>query len=387
MNGSASPARLAFAPPESAYIHIPFCRHRCGYCNFSVLAGRDDLIDRFLAALRHEWSACQPTKLRTLFIGGGTPTHVGGGKLASLLANLRHTFDMGVDAEVTIEANPEDISEQLLRQIAEAGVNRISLGVQSFHAAKIKGLERHHTGQQAIDAIHQAADFIGNVSIDLIFAAPQETLLQWREDLLTALATPVRHLSTYALTIEKGTTFYNRSLRGRLDTPEESCEVEMYELTRELTAQAGWRHYEISSFAKPDHRCRHNLAYWRGDSWLAFGPGASRFVDGIRSTNHRSPTTYLRRIEAGQSAVAETESLSAIDYARELAAFGVRMIDGVPFDQIRQRSGVDVRRLCEGSLRDCREHGWIVDDNDQLKLTEQGILFADAVARELIVGS
>ncbi|MGI9473282.1 MAG: radical SAM family heme chaperone HemW [Rubripirellula sp.] len=380
-----SETRCVWAPPRSAYIHVPFCRHRCGYCNFSVVANRDDLIERYLSAVEVELQelACPPVD--TVFVGGGTPTHFDLGTLQRFLQLIRQRFDLSSLVEWSMEANPEDITSEKVALLHEHGVNRVSLGVQSFHPAKLAMLERSHTPEGATRAVELVVDQIPNVSIDLIFAAPNETPDQWRQDLSTALALPITHLSTYALTFEKGTSFWSRRVRGDLHGIDELQEVEMYEASREMTADAGMTHYEISNFATPGYQCRHNLAYWNGRGWYAAGPGAARFVSGHRDANHRSTTTYLRRIEQGQCPTAERELLDEEEYARERAAFGVRMIAGVDLDAIEGETGVAIQDLCRDSIeRSIKEALLVYSKPNRIKLTERGILFADLVASRLL---
>ncbi len=250
--------------PRSAYIHVPFCRHRCGYCNFSVVADRDDLFDRYLAAIDRELATLDRPLVQTVFIGGGTPTHLTTPSLSRLLSIVRTRFRFEECVEFSTEANPEDITAEKLDCLVQHGVNRISLGVQSFNDEKLKLLQRGHTGDRAVENINAAASRIENVSIDLIFSAPGETLLQWEQDLRTAFSLPIQHLSTYALTFEKGTSFWSRLSRGDLSLGDEAVEVEMYQAARRMTAEAGLSHYEVSNFARDGRRCRHNLSYWDG---------------------------------------------------------------------------------------------------------------------------
>lgn len=368
--------------PTAAYVHVPFCRHRCGYCNFSVVADRDDLIDRYLTAIDGELSQLNRPSIETLFIGGGTPTHLNVGQLSRLLSIVRSRFDFGGDIEFSVEANPEDIAVDKLGCLVDHGVNRISLGVQSFRPSKLALLERGHSGDAAAEAIRLAASMIPSVSLDLIFAAPGETPDDWETDLSTALSLPIQHLSTYALTFEKGTHFWSRRTNGDLKPAAESDEVAMYQAARSMASAAGLDHYEVSNFAGPGYRCRHNLAYWDGRGWFAAGPGAARFVGGIRSVNHRSTTTYLKRIESDQPPAAESESeaISVEQYARERAAFGVRLIDGVDVGRIESETGVDLRAHCADDLSRCVEDGVITIESGHVRLTEQGVLFADTVA-------
>lgn len=385
-SGSATADRPTrrWPQPRSAYVHVPFCRHRCGYCNFSVVADRDDLIDRYLRAIERELQPLGSPALRTLYIGGGTPTHLNHDQLKRLLTILREHFDLPSGVEWSVEANPEDVTQEQLRLLAEHGVSRISLGVQSFDDGKLRHLERGHSSELARRAIEQAASAIGNVSIDLIFAAPGETTQVWKHDLETALSLPIQHLSTYTLTYEKGTTFWGRRNRGELHSLDESVEVEMYQLARELTRQSGLVQYEISSFARAGYRCAHNLAYWEGRGWLGLGPGAARFVDGARRLNHRSTTTYLQRVEAGQDPTAESDTISPQEHARERAAFGLRMIDGIDLDEISRDVGVDLPELCAAAIDQSVEQGLAAREGSRLKLTERGILMADLVASRFL---
>ncbi len=370
--------------PQSAYIHIPFCRHRCGYCNFSVIADRDDLIDSVIAAIDQELQSLDRPHVQTIFIGGGTPTHLNVEQLDRLLVMLRSRFQFSDSYECSVEANPEDITIEKLDVLASHGVNRVSLGVQSFHREKLLLLQRGHDGPGASRAIELAASKIPNVSLDLIFAAPGESIDQWREDLRLALALPIRHLSTYTLTFEKGTSFWSQRAKGLLQGLSEDDELQMYDAAREMTAAAGLEHYEVSNFAIPGSRCQHNMAYWHGRGWFAAGPGAARFVDGRREVNHRSTTTYLRRSQSGASVVGESEAISRSQFGRELAAFGVRLIEGIDLDATHTATGIDLRCLCETAIDRTTSLGWITDDGDRLKLTEQGILFADSVASEFL---
>lgn len=371
--------------PTAAYIHIPFCRHRCGYCNFSVLAGRDDLADRFLEALRWELSRLeQPQTVDTLFIGGGTPTHLPPAWLERLLQLLADWLPLADDGEFSVEANPGDIDRPRLERLRAAGVNRISLGVQSFAADKLRILQRDHDEAQARTAVELAAETLGNVSIDLIFAAPEETLEAWQRDLAIAAELPITHLSTYALTFEKGTEFWTRRARGGLRQADEDLELQMYQYARQAGAAAGLAQYEISNFARPGRQCRHNLGYWRGRPWYGFGPGATGFLAGQRRTNHRSPTTYIRRCLDGSDPAQECETITVEQWAYERAAFGVRMIEGVDLEAIRLDTEVDLRKTRSQEIADCRRWGLVRLEGEHLQLTEKGIAVADTVSAALL---
>ena len=370
--------------PESAYIHVPFCRHRCGYCNFSVVAGREDLADRFLAAIDTELALLERPAIKTLFIGGGTPTHLSTGQLDRFLGSLHERFQIGADIEWSVEANPEDITAEKLSVLVDHGVNRISLGVQSFNTKKLAILQRGHTGEIAQEIIHIAAERIANLSIDLIFAAPNESLKDWQLDLRTALSLPIVHLSTYALTFEKGTEFWSRQRRGELTGATEQVEVDMYEATQAMTSRVGLEQYEVSNFSRAGSRCRHNVAYWLGRGWFAAGPGAASFNAGRRDVNHRSTTTYLRRIENGSSPVAESEAITQMQYAGERAAFGIRMLDGIDLSQLSVETGVDLHAKFDAAIEKLTSDGLLGQSAGRIYLTQRGVLFADTVAAEFL---
>ncbi|WP_255407701.1 radical SAM family heme chaperone HemW [Rhodopirellula sp. MGV] len=374
---------------RSIYVHVPFCRHRCGYCNFSVIAGRDDLMDRFLGAVEIELDQIvsglsSAPELDTIFIGGGTPTHLDPARLQRLCQMLTDRFRLAPGFEWSVEANPEDIDATKLALLNQYGINRVSLGVQSFNDEKLAILERSHDGQQVRRIIETVAEVIDNVSLDLIFAAPGESINDWQNDLNIATSLPIKHASTYALTFEKGTSFWSRRLKGTLHESPEEVELHMYDLAREHFAAAGMQHYEISNFAKPGFPCRHNLSYWRGLGWYAAGPGAAAYVDGYRNVNHRSTTAYLKRLESGESPVAESERVTTEQAAREAAAFGVRMIDGVDLDAIGQQYEMELWQLCANEIEQMLRQGLVERTERKLKLTERGIHFADSVASELL---
>jgi len=387
-NGGNEP-QLATPPggwsiPSSAYIHVPFCRHRCGYCNFSVVADRDQWIDRYLEAIDCELELLEHPEVATVFLGGGTPTHLPLRSLERLLHIVASRFHLSTDFEYTIEANPEDITDEKLSLLRDSGVNRISLGVQSFDDQKLGVLERGHCGENAKKVIEQTADVIPNVSIDLIFSAPGETIESWCHDLDVALSLPIRHLSTYALTFEKGTQFWNRRRRGELKDNKESIEVAMYQAVRKRAPEENLLQYEISNFAVEGFRCRHNMSYWQGDGWYAAGPGAARFVQGRREVNHRSTSNYLNRIESGRCPTAESETISLEQFARERAAFGVRLLEGIDSVEFQQATGIDWMNLCGVEIKTSIEEGLVEQHGSRIRLTERGILFADTVASRLL---
>ena len=373
-------------PPRSAYIHIPFCRHRCGYCNFSLVAGRDHLVDRFLNALEIEIRQLpQSAELDTLFFGGGTLSHLAPDQLQRLGQIVAHRFSFTADAEVSAECNPNDIDQEKIDALLSLGVNRISLGVQSLNAEKLKRLERDHNAAEVARAVELAKANVASVSMDLIFAAPQETLQQWQTDLADALALQPDHLSTYELTYEKGTQFWNRLQRGGLAIADEDLRADMYEHSIQQLKQAGWEHYELSSFSAVGHQCSHNQSYWNGNDYFAFGPGASRFIDGIRSTNHQSTLTYMKRLEAGQNPTEQTEQLTGVAAARERLVVGMRLLQGVNVAQLEAATGVAFETILPRStLEPLVSENLVEISAGVCRLTRRGVMVSDGVAAAIL---
>jgi oxygen-independent coproporphyrinogen-3 oxidase len=371
--------------PRAAYIHVPFCRHHCGYCNFTVVAGRDDLAEQYLAAIDRELAGLgKPREVDTLFVGGGTPTRLPADALVRLLATIGRWLVLAPGCEFSVEANPADVSPEIVRVLAEHGVTRVSLGAQSFAPEKLQNLERDH-GPEDIDRAVALARAAGlDVSLDLIFAAPGETLTGWRDDLVRAVQLAPDHISTYGLTYERGTTFWGRLVRGELARAEEESERGMYLAAIDCLTAGGWEHYEVSNFALPGHRCRHNEVYWAGDSYFAAGPGAGRYVEGRRETNHRSTTTWLRRVLAGESPVAEQETLGPEDRAREMLVLGLRRLAGVDRQEFAAHTGFAVDDLGDTALRGFIDRGLIVDDGRRVRLSRAGLLVSDALWPKLL---
>ena len=371
--------------PRAAYVHVPFCRHRCGYCNFSVVAGRDDLTQAFLDALARELSELgTPREVDTLFIGGGTPTHLQPRELVRLLETVQYWFPTASGYEWSVESNPADLSREKTEILATHGVTRISLGVQSFQDRKLGLLERDHRCHEVIQAFDLARRHVASVSIDLIFGVPGETLAEWERDLRQAIALKPDHLSTYSLTFERGTLFWNRRRKGDLRPLDEDIAGRLYERCIDALEAAGWDHYEVSSFALPGHRCRHNEVYWTGGEYFAAGPGAARFIDGHREANHRSTSTYLRCLREGRNPVQESELLDAEMVARERLVFGLRRLEGVALTRFQRDTGYSVQQLAGDAVTRFLDMRLLEKTETHLRLTRRGLLVSDSLWPDLI---
>ncbi len=347
------------------------------------------MVDRFLNALETEIQQLpESVELETLFFGGGTPSHLSPDQLQRLAAIVGERFSLIDDAEVSAECNPSDITEEKIEALLKLGVNRISLGVQSLNSQKLKRLERDHSPDVVAKAVELAKATVDSVSMDLIFAAPEETLEQWQTDLAEALTLQPDHLSTYELTYEKGTQFWNRLQRGGLTVADEDLRADMYEhsIARlDQASEAGWQQYELSSFSTAGHQCRHNQSYWNGNDYLAFGPGASRFVDGVRSTNHQSTLTYMKRLESDESPIAQTEQLTGIAAARERLVVGMRLLRGVNIAALETMTGVEFDSTLPAATQELLIGSGLIEIADGVcKLTRRGVMVSDGVAETIL---
>lgn len=367
--------------PRAAYLHVPFCRHRCGYCNFTLIAGREELVPRYLAALALELQQLnKPHEVDTLFFGGGTPTQLSADYLQQLFGLARQWFPLAAGGEFSVEANPLDLADpRKIEVLAAAGVTRISLGVQSFSDRKLQLLERDHRQHDVEQAFAAARGIAQSVSVDLIFGTPGETLAEWQTDINAALALHPDHLSTYGLTFERGTQFWNRLQREELARVEEDLERQFYEAVCDQLPAAGFEHYEVSNFAQAQQHCRHNEVYWLGGEYFAAGPGAARYLNGVREMNHRSTTTWMQRLFAGQSPVAEREELPAEDVARERLVFALRRLEGIVLAEFAATTGYEVATLIGPVLPRYLDLGLLELRGERLKLTRAGLLVSDAI--------
>ena len=372
---------------SSIYLHIPFCRKKCGYCSFNSYADFDSLHPRYIRALITEISIGHKIAgpLQTLFVGGGTPTVINLEDLTALVETCREKYGFTADAEVSIEANPESVDYHILKVLREAGFNRLSIGVQSLQDKELNALGRVHDSgmaQQAIIAAQRAG--FGNLSVDLMYGVPGQTTTSWRESLQGILALGPHHMSAYALSIEADTEFMKISSKGGLHLPREESVVEMEDITRELCSQQGLEQYEISNFAQSGYKCRHNLNYWHNGEYLGCGAGAVSFVGGVREKRVADPLDYCHSIEQGGVLIVEKEALSVIDSYKETVVMGLRLNDGLSEDRLKKRYGLNLTELYGPTLENLVDRGLILYDGDILMLTDTGRRFANQVMAELV---
>lgn len=372
----------------SVYVHVPFCVVKCGYCDFTSYVVEDESIhDAFLAALAKELELTTlPVRPQTVFIGGGTPTHLSTPRFEALLALLDRHLDLRGCREVTMEANPESVTREKAAIALAAGVNRFSMGVQSFDPARLRFLDRAHSGDRARAAFAELRSAgVVNASIDMIFGLPGESVADWEADLVAALALQPDHLSCYNLTFEPGTRLHRDLRQGKLSANDEEVDRELFLRTRELLAARGFDAYEISNFAGRGGPCRHNDHYWLQGDYVGVGPGASSHRAGHRSTNLKAMDAWLRSALDGIPPTATAEVLTPEQRVGEAMWLGLRRTAGIDLDAIAARLGVPVQRQVAGVLERQLGRGWIEVEGSRVRLTAAGLIYADAVGSDYLV--
>jgi len=373
------------AKPSSAYVHIPFCTQICYYCDFSKVFIKNQPVDAYLEHLIQETRSYEIGKLRTLYIGGGTPTALSAQQLAYLLTELPKVMDLSEVEEFTIEANPGDLDPDKIAVLKDSQVNRVSLGVQTFDNKMLKRIGRSHQEQDIYDNIrHLKQAGFDNISIDLIYALPGQTMDQVKENVAKAIDLDIPHMSLYSLILENHTVFMNRMRRGKLPLPKEELEAEMFEYIIEELEKAGFEHYEISNFSKPGFESRHNLVYWDNAEYYGLGAGASGYVDGIRYKNHGPIRHYLEAIEAGKARITE-EHLTLEEKMEEELFLGLRKKTGVSKARFEEKFGVSFDQRYGQVVASLTEQGLLVPDDKQVRMTKRGLFLGDTVAEKFIL--
>ena len=371
--------------PTSAYVHIPFCTQICYYCDFSKVFIKNQPVDSYLEHLLGEYRSYDIHKLRTLYIGGGTPTALSAPQLETLLDGLTKNLDLSVLEELTIEANPGDLDADKIAVLKNSAVNRVSLGVQTFDDKMLKKIGRSHLEKDIYENIDRLklAGF-DNISIDLIYALPGQTMDQVKDNVEKAITLDIPHMSLYSLILENHTIFMNRMRRGKLPLPKEELEAEMFEYIIEELERSGFEHYEISNFSKPGFESRHNLMYWDNAEYYGIGAGASGYVNGVRYKNHGPIRHYLKAVEEGNARVTE-EHLSQREQMEEEMFLGLRKKSGVSMIRFEEKFGTSFEGLYGQVVRELCHQGLLQVEGQQIRMTKKGLFLGDTVAEQFIL--
>ena len=371
--------------PTSAYVHIPFCTQICYYCDFSKVFIKNQPVDSYLEHLLKEFQSYDIQKLRTLYIGGGTPTALSAPQLEVLLNGLTKNLELSALEELTIEANPGDLDADKIAVLKNSAVNRVSLGVQTFDDKMLKKIGRSHLEKDIYENIDRLklAGF-DNISIDLIYALPGQTMEQVKDNVAKAIGLNIPHMSLYSLILENHTVFMNRMRRGKLPLPKEELEAEMFEYIITELERAGFEHYEISNFSKPSFESRHNLMYWDNAEYYGIGAGASGYVNGVRYKNHGPIRHYLSAVEEGNARITE-EHLSQKEQMEEEMFLGLRKKSGVSMSRFEEKFGRSFEGLYGEIVRDLVQQGLMQIEGDRVRMTKRGLFLGDTVAERFIL--
>ena len=380
--------------PVSVYIHIPFCRTRCFYCDFNTFAGKDPLIPDYVQALCGEITRQKPFEENTvhsLYFGGGTPSRLSPEAVSRIMDAVRGTFRLTGDAEITFEMNPCDVTAEYAGALAGLGINRISLGMQSAVPEELKCMGRRHSAEQVVDAVGILRKArIRNLSLDLIYGYPLQTIESWKVTLDAALVLEPEHVSLYALSVEEGSALSRQIAAGKYTLPDEDLTVEMYDLAAETLADAGFRHYEVSNWAREkNYESRHNKPYWFVRPYYGFGAGAHGWIDHQRIRNAGAIADYIRMVESSNErfpAAAEMIPQDRYTEMQDCMMLGLRMLDeGITEDRFRERFGTEMRNVFARELRHLERKGLVRwEEGGRLLLREDKVMVANQAFMEFV---
>jgi len=372
------------------YLHFPFCISKCPYCDFnSYQLKEDNQISSYIFALYQEITAysqkLKKNNIKTIYLGGGTPTILSGVQIYNILEFCKDKFNIDKNAEITIEANPGTLDDKKIKLLTESGINRLSLGAQSFNDLLLKKLGRIHNTQDIIDSYYLAREKgFNNINIDIIFALPDQTTKDLQITLEKAISLKPDHLSLYNLTIKPGTEYYKKYKKGKLNLPNEDEEFDMYNWAINFLEENNFEHYEIANFARPYKRSIHNLIYWQNKPYLGIGAGAYSFIKGYRYMNYENPARYIKEIMSGKLPVDNGEKLSLRKRMIETIILGLRTKDGVGNKKFKTRFGVNLNDIFPEQIIKLVNLGLLQKDKYKIKLTKKGIFLANTVFREFV---
>ncbi|KAA9301970.1 MULTISPECIES: radical SAM family heme chaperone HemW [Aerococcus] len=375
---------------QSIYIHIPFCNHICYYCDFNKVFIENQPVDDYVSALGREYQAFaedlgQET-IQTIYVGGGTPSSLNEEQIAQVFEQLYPYIQLSPEPEISFEINPNDITQDKLAMLKAQGVNRLSIGVQTFNNELLRKIGRKHTAEEAIAGIQLARDMgFDNLSMDLIFALPNQTLADFKQSLRQALALDLPHYSIYSLILEKKTVFYNLMRQGKLPLPSQDLEAEMFQVAIDAMEESGRRHYEISNYGLPGYESRHNLAYWDNAEYFGFGAGAHGYLDGWRYQNHGPIQHYLEAVADQGQAVLRRQELSLEQRIEEEMFLGLREAGGVSRARFKADFGIDLYDLYSEPIDQLLDMGLITLDEDHIALSHHGLFLGNEVFQAFLL--
>jgi len=372
------------------YLHFPYCISKCPYCDFnSYQLKEDNQISSYIPALYEEITAysqkLKKSNIKTIYLGGGTPTILSGAQICAILEFCKDKFTIDKNAEITIEANPGTLDGEKIQLLIESGINRLSLGAQSFNDIFLKKLGRIHNTKEIIDSYYLArkAGF-NNINIDIMFALPDQTIEDFQATIKKAVSLKPDHLSLYNLTVKPGTEYYKEYKRGKLKLPTEDEEFDMYNWAINYLEENGFEHYEIANFARPHKRSKHNLIYWQNKPYLGIGAGAYSFIKGYRYMNYENPARYIKEVMSGKLPIDNGEKLSSRKRMIETVILGLRTKNGISYKKYKTRFGVDLNNTFPQQINKLVNLELLQKDDCKIKLTRKGIFLANTVFREFV---
>lgn len=390
--------------PIGLYIHIPFCETKCSYCDFNTFAGIETLFPQYIDSICKEiklWGSLIPDAIiNTIFFGGGTPSYIPKNLLGQILNTIKEEMDTTNCAEITIESNPNDLSEiKKLEYYLEIGINRISIGIQSFNDSHLKNIDRRHSAAEGVHAIKNAESAgFDNINIDLMFGLPNQTKHEWIETLEIIPTIPIQHISMYCLTVEKNTPMYHQVNQGIIPMPDQDLAAEMYEIATNFMEQENFRHYEISNWAKNNRICEHNLTYWKNQQFIGIGPGAHSLLFSYRFSNIESPKKYIQKLKSNPNfqkkgndnettkekllTIPTTENYEKQDIKTKMSdtmIMGLRLDSGIHLNEFENTFQTKIEKIFPGKISKLISENLITKENNQIKLTDKGKLLGNEV--------
>jgi oxygen-independent coproporphyrinogen III oxidase len=388
--GVPNASREPWLVPRAAYLHVPFCRTKCLYCDFNTYAGKERLVGEYVAALSGEISRrigeTEGQPLQTVYFGGGTPSLLAAAHVRKLMATLRRGSGIEPEAEVTFEANPGTFGRAYLEALQTLGINRLSLGVQSLDDETLRRLARTHNAAQAVEAVRLArVAHLKSVNLDLIYGLPWQTPRMWQAHLERALVAEPDHISLYALMIEEGTPLSTLVAKGRWLVPDSDTVADMYEAALPVLERHGFVHYEVSNWAQPGHESRHNLVYWRNEAYLGCGAGAHSYVRGRRWWNVKPVEGYIRRMATGADPAAGEERLTTDEQVGETAMLALRLRqEGIAVKRFQERFGIDPGNRWQGQFEELAALDLLEVTDERVVLTEKALLVSNELGARFL---